>query len=243
MAVLSESQYRQYSGDIQTPWETGGTELGAQDCVDIAALMIGDHLSTFLEATEVEAELHRLSVDRVVRMGTIVRLLQRVYLNRLRLLTLDDGASYADPAVTLVHQDSCDCSETTQTGCALVLFKKESILNVSGCVSSASCTCFELYPTWVAVKVTYWAGFTSLDKTLTMQAAKVARKIARDRTVFGSMNIDLPEGAPMTSKSVLDVRRAWAAPARETFLGANYLGVEVERALMPYKIYRGRAFL
>lgn len=236
MTVLTETQYRHYSGDQSGDWADSGDVRGAASCVDEAAQVIGDYLETYLEPTEVSSERHHVHTLQEQRGGRVVVERNLVHLNKVRLLI---GDSYPI-TVTLVHQNSCSCAETEQSGCALVVHQKASVINVSGCVSDATCcACFSSLGFRLA-DVTYSCGFTSLDVTLMRCVALLAKEYVKQSQYGDVLDEDLPVFAPLTSKKVLDISRRYPPPPTTQVDGASWLGVYLQQRLSHYKVYRGR---
>ena len=236
MAVLTEQEYRRLSGDTTTPWASSGNTQGAQAWVAVAVGRIEDHLHTYLEPTETEAEKHRVFPDPVYAFPYgAVGVWREVMLDKFRLL---EGGSY-DISVTVTHHNYCACTSTTSTACATVLDAKLSIVNISPCLSSINSQCcwwVNTVPHYIAVD--YFAGFAAVPDVVKECVAVLAREYIKGLPCGGNPITERPTGAPLTSLSHLGVARTWAAPHTDTVFGRTHLGLELTSRLQNYRVIR-----
>lgn len=227
--VITESVYRDRSGDFGSPWVPTDTSVGVTTCIQNSTDDIERYLETFLVPTEVVSEFHRLLVTKRYHMGSVIDCQTRCYLAKKRLLW--DSALYP-LVVEQVHQGSCSTSNSGNTDDATVVEPKESIIDVDNCLTYCQCVTDER----LAIEVTYWAGFESLPSDLINTVVKWAQKYVRELITWNEpIDADWPAGAPVTSVSRLSTRRSFQAP-RETPFGSSHLAMEIQNALKPYLV-------
>jgi hypothetical protein len=231
---ITESVYRQRSGDFSSPWEATDTSVGIKTCIEMAATDVQRYLETYLVPTEVVNEFHRLLVERRYHMGEVIACQTRAYLAAKRLLW---GSSLYPIEVEQVHQGSCSVSNAGNTDDATVVEPKESLIDVDECLTYCQCVTDER----VAIEVTYWAGFESLPSDLINTVVKWAQKYVRELITWNEpIDADWPAGAPVISITRLSTRRRFKEP-RETPFGSSHLGVEIQNALEPYRVIPRRS--
>jgi len=228
--VITEQQYRRWSFDLASAWNSVGNTIGAAEISTLASDDIADYLDTYLEPTQVVAEEHRVATLARWILGKKVACYNRLALNRKRLLT-----DYAI-SVTWVHHSRCDCSTSTTTGCASVLNVRQSKVDLSDCVlSSEGCACFTTGD-FVTARITYYAGFATLPNKLVRAVALLTRHMVKELVVGdGAMDDDLPWGAPQIQRSDLGLFRTYQRTP-DTPFGPHYLGREVQRLCEDYKV-------
>ena len=238
VTALTEQQYRRWSRDTTSPWSVTGDNIGIEQLVQLAEAEISDYLCTYLQPTQVEGEYHRPFAKAQTYLGQDVETIYTVVLHRKRLL-VDKSIT-----VTWVHHERCNCTETAYTGCATVLDPLMGKLDLSGCVSGASCPCITRSD-FVTVLVTYWCGFETLPIQLQRAVALLARYDAME-LIVGTIPVgdDLPWGLQETRRSDLGLSRSFDSPSKYAVseqgisaFGRGMVGVEVQRLCAPFRAF------
>lgn len=229
MSLLSEQEYRRLSGDTRSPWVTTGNSMSASGCLWLAVADVETYLSTFLEPTLIESEEHRVAVYDMVRTGRWLGRVEYVDLGWLRLLT---GATYP-LTVKFVQQDGKGL-ETLIEGNVVVVSHKMSRIRVSPCWSA----CTPCTDASIQVRVSYWSGMTRLPLDFKRSLALLTRRYCKELIYGdGSLDDDVPYGAPLTARTDLGMQRTYTKP-RETFFGQSFLGQELEQRFSRYRVIR-----
>ena len=230
---LTETEYRRYTGDSETPWASVGVTIGAQELCQGVEQQVARYLNTFLETTA-RTETHRLVADARFRAGLTQWVRWPVMLDRCWLQEDEDIT------ITLIHQNYCSTSEPTTSVSAIVLDAIASRINV---VRGTCGVCACMTANRLKARITYSAGPPD-DIGDDIEVKRLMSVLAwHHRTDFVTEPDDQPFGSPFNSKRVTDISRSWVAPekASENF-GFSQLALDLERTLDKYKIARSRVF-
>ena len=224
--MLTETQYRHFSGDSRSPWATTGDQVGVEGLLPIVEERVGLFLSTFVQPTLVEDEEHGLNPLRTVTMGQVREIRYQIDLDKVRLLT---GTQYPITARFV------DRAEVEYTATACIVKKKIARLDIQPAAWTGTVT--------RKVVIDYWAGFVPpLPSNMLLAAAKFARILAREFIAKRGdvMEDDYPHDAPVLAMSSLGLSRSFQTPKTGSLFGASAEAVWVELMLVPYVVARGR---
>jgi len=228
--ILTESQYRQLSGDTRSPWISTGDVAGASTFVPLAEEEVESYLATFLVPTE-HTEENAIDFIDTVRMGQIINREARIKLKKVRLLT---GSSY--PITVVFYPRLTTGSTSTKTTGIRVIEKRKAELDVW---EAWRYLCDK---TPERVEITYWAGFTEVPYRARQAVALLTREKARESIVKSGvvMDDDYPHYAQVKSLSALGISRSFDVDGYMSYFGKSPLAQYVERILTPLQVKRVR---
>lgn len=241
VTALTQTQYRQWSGDTTSPWHSTGNSIGVEQIVQLVEAEVADYLATYLQPTKVVEEEHRpLVLDKDV-LDENRSSLYHVSTNRKRILP--------SRGITVKWEEwsRSDCASSTADGCAIVLSTLAGKLDLSRCYSTSG-ICTSIALDVLKVKLTYWAGFETLPIKIQRAVALLARYDARELIAGVSpVMSELPWGAPVTQRSDLGMSRSFDAPYRYaageqgiSVFGRGHVGIAAQNMMGTFRVFEVR---
>lgn len=229
--ILTETQYRQMSGDTRSPWTATGGVAGVATLIPIVEEQVGEYLGTFLEPTSVSGEEHYIDIQQKFFMGQVVRTRALVDTFRCRLVP---GAT-----ITVTFYPLLSGGSSSSSTDVMIVGTKLGRIDIARTLVGRSFSYYRDDYITLSYRAGYWS---SIPYNVRWGVALLAREAARELIVKSGrvMDDDYPHFAPVRVMSEMGTSRSFEQRESQSFFGDSPTAKYVESILAAHQVKKAQ---